>query len=230
MSLNDAHFLLHAFLRLLLASGLGAAVGLERELKRKPAGLRTMMLITFGSALFTILSEGLASVRGGDPQRIAAQLIPGIGFLGAGAIIQSQTAVIGLTTAATIFAMASVGMAAGGGMHVLAIVATLLLLLFLVVLGWVEAHTEVEAATHVVCPDDAAARALRFGFTANGLAAPPQRQRLPCSQERWALHRGILCGSSGRQRGADLAGNRTDRAKLWLGCPSPKRTGAGTTF
>lgn len=142
MSPNDAHFLTHAFLRLLLAAGLGAAVGAEREFKHKPAGLRTMMLIAMGSALFTILSEGLASVRGGDPQRIAAQLIPGIGFLGAGAIIQSAAAVTGLTTAATIFAMASIGMAAGGGMSILACFASALMLLVLVVLGWIEGRAE----------------------------------------------------------------------------------------
>lgn len=142
MSPNEIHFLNHALLRLLVAAALGAAVGLERELKRKPAGLRTIILITFGSALFTMLSEALAAVRGGDPQRIAAQLIPGIGFLGAGAIIQARGTVVGLTTAATIFAMASVGMATGSGLIRLAVAATLFLLLFLVVLGWVEHYTE----------------------------------------------------------------------------------------
>lgn len=142
MSPNDAHFLWHALLRLLLAAGLGAAVGAEREWRRKSAGLRTIILITFASALFTILSEGLAGVRGGDPQRIAAQLITGIGFLGAGAIIQSRAVVTGLTTAATIFAMASIGMAAGGGMALLAVFSTALMLLVLIVLGWIEGRTE----------------------------------------------------------------------------------------
>jgi len=129
---SDPAIALHALERLLLAALLGAIVGLERERKHKPAGLRTIMLITFGSGLFTVLSQLLAQVHGGDPQRIAAQLIPGIGFLGAGAIIQSRGTVIGLTTAATIFVMASVGMAAGGGMNLLAIGCTVLLLVLLV--------------------------------------------------------------------------------------------------
>jgi len=144
---NDAHFLTQALLRLLLAAVLGAVVGLERELKRKPAGLRTIILITFASAFFTILSEGLAAARGGDPYRIASNLIPGIGFLGAGSIIRSRTAIVGLTTAATIFAMASVGMAAGGGFFLLAVASTLLLLLFLVVLGWIEQRTVAKIET-----------------------------------------------------------------------------------
>lgn len=142
MTPNDPQFLSHALLRLLLAAALGAAVGVERETKRKPAGLRTIILITFGSALFTILSEALAAIHGGDPQRIAAQLIPGIGFLGAGAILHARGAVVGLTTAATIFVMASVGMAAGGGMFLLATAASLLLLVVLVPVGWLERRYE----------------------------------------------------------------------------------------
>lgn len=144
MSFNDPHFIVNALLRLLLAAALGAIVGLERETKHKPAGLRTIMLITFGSALFTVLSEALTSVHGGDPQRIAAQLIPGVGFLGAGAIIRAGANVIGLTTAATIFVMASVGMAAGGGLMLLAIVATVLLIIFLGPIGWAERRYEVK--------------------------------------------------------------------------------------
>jgi putative Mg2+ transporter-C (MgtC) family protein len=147
MSPNDAHFILHSIGRLLLAAALGALVGFERERKHKPAGLRTIMLIGFASAFFTLISEGLARVHGGDPQRIAAQLIPGIGFLGAGAIIQSRAAVTGLTTAATIFAMASVGMAAGAGMPILAIIATALLLTVLVAVGWAEARSESKVQT-----------------------------------------------------------------------------------
>ncbi len=139
---SDPAFALHALDRLLLAALLGALVGLEREWKRKPAGLRTIMLITFGSALFTVLSEFLAQIHGGDPQRIAAQLIPGIGFLGAGAIIQSRGTVVGLTTAATIFVMASVGMAAGGGMNLLAIGCTVLLLVLLIPMGMAERRFE----------------------------------------------------------------------------------------
>jgi putative Mg2+ transporter-C (MgtC) family protein len=125
--------------RLLLAAVLGAIIGVERELKRRPAGLRTNMFICFGSAMFTILSTQLAGEWGiGDHTRIAAQIIPGIGFIGAGSILHAKGSVSGLTTAATLFVVASIGMASGGGLYLLAIFATMLLFLSLRVLGWVE--------------------------------------------------------------------------------------------
>jgi uncharacterized membrane protein YhiD involved in acid resistance len=124
--------------RLLLAALLGGAVGLERELRHKPAGLRTNMLICIGAALFTIISYEMASNVGGDHTRIAAQIIPGIGFIGAGVVIRERGAVMGITSAATIFVIASVGMAAGAGLPVTAIFTTLLLLVALVFLGLVE--------------------------------------------------------------------------------------------
>ena len=124
--------------KLLLAAVLGGVVGLERELRRKPAGLRTNMFICMGSALFTILSDEVARRFGGDHARIAAQLIPGIGFIGAGAIIRERGAVVGLTTAATIFVIASVGMAVGTGMYWTAVFAGLLILVALSFLGWAE--------------------------------------------------------------------------------------------
>lgn len=124
--------------RLLLAAVLGGIVGLERQLHQKPAGLRTNMFICLGSALFTLLSDELAKRFGGDPARVAAQLIPGIGFIGAGAIIRERGSVVGLTTASTIFVVASVGMAVGAGMYLTAIFATLLVLLALSILGWAE--------------------------------------------------------------------------------------------
>ena len=124
--------------KLLLAALLGGIVGLEREVKKKPAGLRTNMFICIGSTLFTLLSEEIGRRFGGDHLRIASQLIPGIGFIGAGAIIREGAAVIGLTTAATIFVVASVGMAIGGGLYVTAVFATLLILGVLSLLGWVE--------------------------------------------------------------------------------------------
>src|SRR5712692_1992735 len=102
--------------KLLLAAGLGGAVGLEREFHRKPAGLRTSMFICLGSALFTILSDEIGRRFGGDHARVASQLIPGIGFIGAGAILRERGSVVGLTTAATIFVLAAVGMAVGTGM------------------------------------------------------------------------------------------------------------------
>jgi putative Mg2+ transporter-C (MgtC) family protein len=125
-------------LRLIVAAFLGGVIGLEREMKRKPAGLRTNMFICFGSAMFTILSEELASQWTGDHTRIAAQIIPGIGFIGAGSILHSRGSVTGLTTAATLFVVAGVGMAVGGGLYLSAIFATIVLLLALHVLGYLE--------------------------------------------------------------------------------------------
>jgi putative Mg2+ transporter-C (MgtC) family protein len=124
--------------RIALAGALGGAIGLERELKHKPAGLRTNMFICLGAALFTILSAELAGEFTGDHTRIAAQIIPGIGFIGAGSILHSRGSVQGITTAATIFVVASVGMAAGGGLYLTAILSTVLIMLALIVLGWLE--------------------------------------------------------------------------------------------
>jgi len=104
------------FLRLALAAGLGGAIGLEREYRHKPAGLRTNMLIALGSALFAILSVEVGA-SAGSPDRIAAQVVSGIGFLGAGAILRSGQNVHGLTTAATIWVNAAIGMAAGLGAY-----------------------------------------------------------------------------------------------------------------
>ena len=128
--------------KLLLATLLGGAIGLEREFRRKPAGLRTNMFICIGSTFFTLLSSEIANRFGGDHVRIVSQLIPGIGFLGAGAILHSQNSVIGLTTAATIFVVASIGMAIGGGLYATAVFAAILILLILTVLGWAERHFE----------------------------------------------------------------------------------------
>ena len=111
-----------ALLRLALAAGLGGAIGLEREFRHKPAGLRTNMLIALGSALFSILSVELGG-GAASPDRIAAQVVTGIGFLGAGAILRSGENVHGLTTAATIWVNAAIGMAAGLGSYTVATVA-----------------------------------------------------------------------------------------------------------
>src|SRR5579863_583625 len=123
--------------RLLLAAILGGLIGLERELKHRAAGLRTNLFICFGAALFTLLSRGLAA-EASDYTRIAAQIIPGIGFIGAGSILHMRGLTTGLTTAATIFVVASVGMAAGGGLYVTAMFATGLVLLTLFLLGHLE--------------------------------------------------------------------------------------------
>ena len=134
--------------RLTLAAVLGAIIGLERELKRKPAGLRTNMFICFGSAMFTILSTELAGKFGiGDHTRIAAQIIPGIGFIGAGSILHDKGGVSGITTAATIFVVASIGMAAGGGLYLVAIFSTMLIYLALHLLGILERQLNLKPLT-----------------------------------------------------------------------------------
>jgi len=127
--------------RLLLAAGLGAAIGLEREYRQKPAGLRTNILIALGSALFTIVSS-LVGHDVGTPDRIAAQIVTGIGFIGGGAILRSGTTVHGMTTAATVWVNAAIGMAAGAGHFTLATVAAALTLLVLVALPPIESYFE----------------------------------------------------------------------------------------
>jgi len=127
--------------RLLLAAGLGAALGLEREYRQKPAGLRTNILIAVGSALFTILSlEVTRNV--GDPSRVAGQIVTGIGFLGGGAIMRNRDTVHGMTTAATIWVNAAIGVGAGMGQYSLATFTAALTLVVLVVLPPVEIYFE----------------------------------------------------------------------------------------
>ena len=125
---------------LILASVLGGAIGLERELSGKPAGFRTNLLICVGAALLTELSVAIAASYQGDPGRIAAQIVSGIGFLGAGTIIQARGTVIGLTTAATLWVVSAIGIAVGAGYLTEAIGTTVLVLVALLLLGKVEAR------------------------------------------------------------------------------------------
>lgn len=134
----DRMFVSQTLLRLVLAAFLGGAIGLEREVRHKPAGLRTNLFICVGAALFTMLSDKLAANLGGDHTRIAAQIIPGIGFIGAGSILHARGSISGLTTAATIFVVASIGMAVGGGMYVTAILAAIVVAIALNALLWFE--------------------------------------------------------------------------------------------
>ena len=127
--------------RLLLAAALGAAIGLEREYRQKPAGLRTNILIGIGASLFTIVSLTLAS-GAGDQSRVAGQIVTGIGFLGGGAIMRYGDTVHGMTTAATIWMNAAIGVAAGAGQFGLATIATALTLVVLVVLPPIEIYFE----------------------------------------------------------------------------------------
>jgi putative Mg2+ transporter-C (MgtC) family protein len=128
-----------SLLRLALAAALGGLIGVERELREREAGLRTHLLVALGSALFTIvsaygfhafLSSGQSVVRA-DPTRIAAQIVTGIGFLGAGAIIRQGLSVRGLTTAATLWVVAAIGLAAGAGYYSAATITTALVLVSL---------------------------------------------------------------------------------------------------
>lgn len=135
--ITSLNFLIAA--KLVLAILCGGAIGFERELSRKAAGLRTNVLICMGSALFMIISR---HIGGGapytDPARLVAQVVTGIGFLGAGVILQARGSITGLTTAATIFVVGAVGIAIGDGMFGAALLSTALIIVVLVVLRRVE--------------------------------------------------------------------------------------------
>jgi putative Mg2+ transporter-C (MgtC) family protein len=135
--------------KLLLAALLGGVIGFERELKHRPAGLRTNLFICMGAAMYTLLSDELAIFHVGDHTRIAAQIIPGIGFIGAGTIIHARgDLVTGITSAATLFVVASIGMAVGGGLYLTAVFATGLILLCLVFLAWIEDQLSLKLDVH----------------------------------------------------------------------------------
>jgi len=135
-------------LRLAIAAALGAVIGLERELRRRPAGIRTSLFVCMAAALFTMLS-GEISHRLGDTgsTRIASNIVQGIGFLGAGAILKEAGTLVGLTTAATIFLEAAIGMAVGGGLITVGAFATGIAIFSLVVLGWVESAFNLKPRT-----------------------------------------------------------------------------------
>lgn len=132
-------FHLELLLQLSVAVVLGGAVGLERELSGKPAGLRTNILICVGAVLFTTLSTKMSLGRG-DPARVAAQILPGVGFIGAGTILHTRGSVTGLTSAATIWVVAAMGMALGAAAYGEALGTALLVLVVLKGLGGVERY------------------------------------------------------------------------------------------
>jgi len=124
-------------LQLLLAAGLGLVLGIEREYVGKPAGMRTYSLVTLGATIFTIISKfGFSDVAAGDfdPSRVAAQIVTGIGFLGAGVIIFRGVKVEGLTTAAGLWVAAAIGMGVGAGMYGLAIISAIVVFVVMVLL------------------------------------------------------------------------------------------------
>ncbi len=129
-------------LRIVLAMVLGAAIGLERERRRQPAGFRTHTVLAVGSALLCMVSLFVPSVYGSglnvDPSRIASQVVSGIGFLGAGAILRMGVSVKGLTTAASLWTTAGIGLAVGAGMYILSVFSTVVLLVVLSLMSKVE--------------------------------------------------------------------------------------------
>lgn len=127
------------FARLLVAALLSGMVGWQREATHKPAGLRTHILVGMGAALFTLV--GIDGFPGADEARIAAQVVTGVGFLGAGAIFRQGVNVSGLTTAAGLWAVAAIGITAGAGILDGAVLATAIALFVLVVIGWIERRT-----------------------------------------------------------------------------------------
>jgi putative Mg2+ transporter-C (MgtC) family protein len=124
--------------RLLLAALLGGAIGIDREFHHRPSGVRTNLLICFGSAFFTFLSAIVAGEGSTNKGQIASNIVQGIGFLGAGLIIRNRDRISGLTSAATVWAVASIGMACGAGLYVTAIFSTVLVLIAVEGIGLLE--------------------------------------------------------------------------------------------
>ncbi|MGE5275064.1 MAG: MgtC/SapB family protein [Verrucomicrobiota bacterium] len=145
---------LEALVRIVVAAGLGGVIGLERELDEKAAGLRTHMLVAVGSALFTLVGAyGFSAfpARNVDPTRIAAQVVTGIGFLGAGLIFRQGFTIRGLTTAASLWLVGAIGMAAGAGFWKGAVIATIVALISLRPLEWMKAVSIPQrAAAHLI--------------------------------------------------------------------------------
>lgn len=115
--------------RLLFATFLGMIIGYEREVAKRPAGLRTHMLVCMGSAIFTVLS--FVGFPGADPARVASYVVMGIGFIGAGTVLQTRNKVVGLTTAASLWITASIGMLVGTGYYLLAFISAILVFVIL---------------------------------------------------------------------------------------------------
>lgn len=140
---SNLHLIIFFGVKALLAVACGGIVGLERELKNKPAGLKTNILICLGSAIFTTTSVLISNANGaggfaGDPSRVAAQIVSGIGFLGGGVIIQARGGVVGLTTAATIWMVSALGVVIGLGYGSIALFLAAIVILILVTVSWFE--------------------------------------------------------------------------------------------
>jgi putative Mg2+ transporter-C (MgtC) family protein len=139
------NFVWEDLIKLLVALVLGGIVGAERERHKKAVGLRTLILISVGSALFTIISQKMVGPTGENPGRVAANIVSGIGFLGAGVILEERGRVVGLTTAATIWVAAALGMAAGAGEYILAALAAALVMVVLLLFTRFEEYLEISS-------------------------------------------------------------------------------------
>ena len=139
-SIDQVSFLQGTSARLLMACGMGAIIGLEREWRHKASGLRTNILICMGAALFTILSMVLAGEGSPNKGQVASNIVQGIGFLGAGMILHARSRVLGLTSAATVWVVAAIGMACGAGLYAGAGVATLIVWVALKLIGVLESR------------------------------------------------------------------------------------------
>lgn len=128
--------------RLLMACAMGGVVGLEREWRHKASGLRTNMMICMGAALFTVLSGVLAGPETADKSRVASNIVQGIGFLGAGLILHSRNRTLGMTSAATVWVVAAIGMACGAGLYVESAIATGIVFFSLKFIGILEARSQ----------------------------------------------------------------------------------------
>jgi putative Mg2+ transporter-C (MgtC) family protein len=138
-----------AISRLLVACLLGGAVGLEREINHKAAGVRTNLLICMGAAFFTLLSAVLAGDANPDKGRVASNIVQGVGFLGAGLILHNRSRVSGLTSAASVFVVASIGMACGAGLYAAAVAASVIVIVALQLVGLLERHANLKAYPQV---------------------------------------------------------------------------------
>ncbi len=171
--------------RLLTACALGGAIGLEREWRHKDSGLRTNMLICMGSALFTIMSVVLAGDNSPNKGQVASNIVQGVGFLGAGLILHTRNRVLGLTSAATVFVVAAIGMTCGAGLYIVAALATLLVLVALQLIGAFESRLgwkrypmiyEVRADVGSMLPDNIVGAARAEALAANVSTARSRMQ------------------------------------------------------
>lgn len=184
-------------LQLALAVLLGGAIGLERELRGKPAGLRTNVLICIGATLFTVLSRHISADRG-DPGRIAAQILTGIGFIGAGTILHLRGSVTGLTSAATIWVVTAIGMAVGSSAYVEAVGATGLVTLVLVGLGKAErflatkgtsSQLTIHARPEAIAVEEIEALVRGVGLEINRVVVRHENVDLVIELSLWGPHR-----------------------------------------